>query len=68
MTTTNIIEGLQIINKSKPEGESDYHFRAEHDGVWAGSLEWPMPEEDKKRMEELGWTADEEADGWRALV
>lgn len=68
MTTTNIIEGLQLINKSKPEGKSDYHFRAEHDEVWAGSLDWPMPYEDKKRMEELGWAADEDADGWRATV
>lgn len=68
MTTTNIIEGLQLINKSKPEGESDYHFRAEHDEVWAGSLDWPMSEEDKKRMEELGWHADEDCDGWRAMI
>lgn len=68
MTTTNIIEGLQLINKSKPEGKSDYHFRAEHDEVWAGSLDWPMSNEDKKRMEELGWNADEDCDGWRATV
>lgn len=68
MTVTNIIEGLQLINKSKPEGKSDYHFRAEHDEIWAGSLEWPMPDEDKNRMEELGWEPDENADGWRAMV
>lgn len=68
MIVANIIEGLQLINKSKPETESDYHFRAEHDEVWAGSLDWPMPEEDKKRMEDLGWRPDEDCDGWRAMV
>lgn len=68
MTVISIIEGLQLINKSKPDGQSDYHFRAEHDEIWAGSLKWPMPENDKKRMEELGWNADENCDGWRAMV
>lgn len=68
MTVTKIIEGLRLINKSKPEGKSDYHFRADHDEVWAGCLGWPMPEEDKKRMEELGWQQDEDADGWRATA
>lgn len=68
MTVSNIIEGLQLIQKSKPEGESDYHFRAEHDEAWAGSLEWPMSEDDKKRMGVLGWYADEVSDGWRAMV
>lgn len=68
MTVTNIIEGLRLINKYKPEGQSDYHFRAEHDEVWAGSLEWPMPQEDKKKMEDLGWHTDEDCDGWRAMV
>lgn len=68
MEVTNIIEGLQLIQKSKPKNESDFHFRAEHDEIFVGSLEWPMPKKDKDRMEELGWTADEDVDGWRALV
>ncbi len=68
MTATNIIEGLQLINKSKPEGKHDYHIRADHDVIWAGSLEWKMSKEDKKRMKELGWDCDSDADGWRAYV
>lgn len=68
MKVSDIIEGLNLIQKSKPESESDYHFRAEHDEIFVGSLEWDMPDEDKKRMEELGWNQDEDADGWRAMV
>lgn len=68
MEVTKIIEGLQIIQKSKPAKVSDYHFRAEHDEIFVGSLEWEMSDEDKNRMEELGWDADEDADGWRTSV
>ena len=68
MEVTKIIEGLQIIQKSKPTKVSDYHFRAEHDEIFVGSLEWEMSDEDKNRMEELGWDADEDADGWRTSV
>jgi len=68
MNVTNIIKGLEVIQKSKPESESDYHFRAEHDTIYVGSLEWPMSEEDRKIMAELGWHANKEIDGWVALV
>jgi len=68
MKATNIINGLLLIQKSKPENESDFHVRAEHDNIYAGSLEWEMSKEDKKRMEELGWHTDEDVDGWRALL
>ena len=68
MTVTNIIAGLQLIQKSKPEEQSDYHFRSEHDEIFVGSLEWEMSEADKERMEELGWTAIKDIDGWQAFV
>lgn len=68
MTVTNIIAGLQLIQKSKPKKESDYHFRAEHDLIYVGSLEWPMSDKDKEKMEDLGWDSDEEADCWRCMV
>ena len=68
MKVTNIIEGLQIIQKSKPAKEGDYHFRAEHDEIFVGSIKWKMSDEDKARMEELGWNADENSDGWQASV
>ena len=68
MTVANILKGLEIIQKSKPESHSDYHFRAEHDRIYVGSLEWPMPEEDKNLMAALGWYADEGVDGWVTSV
>lgn len=68
MKVTDIIEGLQLIQKAKPENESDYHFRAAHDEIFVGSLEWEMPEEDKLRMEELGWEQNEDIDGWTTYV
>ena len=68
MEVTKIIEGLQIIQKSKSVAESDYHFRAEHDEIFVGSLKWCMSDEDKNRLEELGWIADEDIDGWRTSV
>ena len=67
MELLKIIEGLQLIQKSKPENATG-HFRAEHDEIFVGSLNWRMSEEDKKRIKELGWEACEDADGWRACV
>lgn len=68
MTVKNIIEGLQIIEKYRPEKESQYHLRAEHDEIFAGSLDWPFTSEDKKKLKKLGWTAEVVVDGWRASV
>lgn len=68
MTVKIIIEGLRIIEKSRPSKQSPYHLRAEHDQVFAGSLEWPMSKKNKNKLEELGWTADKDVDGWRASV
>jgi hypothetical protein len=68
MKVTDIIEGLQIIQKYKPENESDYHLRAEHDEIYVGSLDWVMSEQDKARMIELGWIQDDDADGWSTHV
>lgn len=68
MIVKNIIEGLQIIEKSRPSNKNPYHFRAEHDEIFAGSLEWPMSKEDKKTLKKLGWVADKGVDGWRAMI
>jgi hypothetical protein len=68
MKVTDIIEGLQIIQKYKPENESDYHLRAEYDEICVGSLDWLMSEQDKARMIELGWVQDDDADGWSTYV
>lgn len=68
MTVNNIIRGLQIIQNAKPPLHSDYHFRAEHDEIFVGSLDWPIPDKDKEELQERGWSPDEDADGWRAMV
>ena len=66
MEVSNIIKGLQIIQKSKPKEASDYHLRTNYTEIYAGSLDWEMSVEDKKRMAELGWESC--SDGWRALI
>lgn len=68
MTAPKIIAGLQIIENARPKDESPYHVRAEHDEIFAGSLEWDMTEADKDKLEELGWSEREDVDGWRAYV
>lgn len=68
MKAQEIIEGLKIIHEAKPEKSGDYHVRAEHDNIYAGSLEWELSEENKNRLHELGWEEDPDADGWRAMV
>lgn len=68
MTVPNILAGLQIIEAKRPSKESPYHFRAEHDEIWAGSLDWGFTQKEKDKLEELGWSADEDADGWHTSV
>ena len=68
MIAKDLIKGLTIIEKYMPKGESGYHIRAEHDVIYAASLDWPISDKDKKELEELGFYPDEDADGWRAMV
>jgi len=56
MTLENILEGLQIIAKY----ESGYCCAAEHDMFYAGGDKYEeYSEEDKKKLDELGWGYDE---------
>jgi hypothetical protein len=68
MTTTNIIKGLQIIENARPANSTPHHLRAEHDEIFVGSLVYPISDEDKKTLEDLGWIEREDVDGWRAGV
>lgn len=65
MNALNLIEGLKIIEEYRPEKESVYHVRSEHDVIYAGSLEWPINSKDKKKLLDMGWEEDEDADGYR---
>lgn len=68
MVVTKIIEGLQILEKYNPKNKDGYIVRAEHDMIYAGSLYWEIPEDQKNRLEELGWGKDEDADGYTASL
>jgi hypothetical protein len=67
MDISSFISGLKIIQAAKPITESDYHGRAEHDMFYAGDLEWKMSAKDIKKLEDLGWVADGDANGWHAM-
>lgn len=64
MTLGNLLEGMQIVAKYEKPGA--YCVSAEHDQIWCGAYDLPLSDEDKKRMEELGWFEAE--DSWSALV
>jgi hypothetical protein len=68
MTITNVIAGMQIVDSFRPDDKSPYHVRAEHDNIYIGSLDWPIPETEQMKLEDLGWEKDEDADGYRAMV
>ncbi len=56
-----ILEGLIILKKYVANGS----FSAEHDEIYAGGDgQENMTEEDKKKMDELGWFFDEDNDSW----
>lgn len=59
-----VISGLKLIEKHRPQEASSYHIRCEHDELIAGSLNWGVPIE---QMEELGWSAIKDYDGFRIL-
>lgn len=56
-----IIAGLDIMQKHGLEVEVD----AQHDVLYAGpGIDGELTDEDKKKLEELGWHWDEEFDCW----
>ena len=64
MTTMNaMLEGMKIIHKHSTPEETDSHcFQAEHDQIWCGEYNADkMNEQEKERMEALGWFEDEDA-------
>lgn len=66
MTTTNLILGLQIIQKTVPKDESDYNCSAEHDTIYAGDLVWEISKKDREMLLLLEWEEDEDIGRWRA--
>lgn len=80
MTTSKVIEGLQILAKYRYE-EDGYDLGAEHDVIYAYSTDRSLEAADIDRMIELGWRQEREnydedmtakdyrrEEGWYAFV
>ena len=52
MTLTEIVEGLLIL---KPYYNKEYVVGAEHDEIFTYPTDRPLPEDDVKKLEALGW-------------
>lgn len=65
-TLDEVINGLQILQKYA--GKESDRIDAQHDVIYAGpnleELEGKITEEDKAKLEELGWHEDSEGDCW----
>ena len=60
MTNSNFVEGVNIIARHMPEDQKDkFDFHAEHDQFWFGADDWVSNEEDRKKLDDLGWFIDE---------
>lgn len=62
----DIIEGLTILAKHDPHG-LDANVAADHDIIF-GPGKKDVPEDDRKRLEQLGWFWDKEYDCWAMYV
>lgn len=67
MKAQDFIEGLLIIQKYKPEGKSDRWIHPEHDEIFVGELSWPIPEEDRNKLKELGFYESNDVDSFSTI-
>jgi len=76
-SVAQVVEGLEILAKTADvprglaeDGETDTRTAhlggAEHDILWGPQAN--PSEEDKQRLEELGWHYDVESNGWARFV
>lgn len=63
MKNKNFVDGVAIIGKYI-ENDS-YSLAADHDELWFGKVEG-VSDEDKERLEELGWSED--LDKWHCFT
>lgn len=66
-TAHEIIEGLKILAQYQiPGGLEELDVCAEHDIICCGpNIKWAhITQEDREKLEELGWHFDDEADSW----
>lgn len=59
ITNDDILEGIKIISKYIPDGHKQKcDFNAEEDSLSFGKYEWVTDQNDRNKLEELGWNAD----------
>jgi hypothetical protein len=61
VTVKTLYEGLEIILKyANPDQRDEYYLSAQDEQIWAGNYKGSlMTEDDKRKMEKLGWFEDE---------
>jgi len=64
-TVRQVIEGLEILVKYAANKDA-HDFAAGHEQIYYGESDWSISEDDKKRLDELGWFIDE--DSWSRFV
>lgn len=69
-TVRKVIDGLTILARYDPDGLDSHSVSAEHDVIYGPGPGDPdaVTEEDRERLEELGWHLDSEADCWARFV
>ena len=65
-TFSQVVEGLQIL--AKYEDGNEHTVTAEHDIIWAGRISPSLTEEEKKKLNDLGWHYDEDVERWGIFV
>lgn len=67
MRNDKFLKGIEIIASKMPEeNKEQWDLRAGHDQIWFGAAEWVTDPLDKKTLEDLGWSIDE--DSWSCFT
>jgi hypothetical protein len=60
MKLSAFAEGVAILVKYVKTREDECCLHAEHDELWIGNEDWDVSEEDRKKLEELGFSISDE--------
>lgn len=65
--TQKIIKGMQIVEDARlaqDDPGTPYHYRALHDEIVCGDLEWITDDATLAELEELGWHRNDDYNGF----
>lgn len=65
MKLNDLAEGLQIL--AKYAGANQECVVAEHDELWVGDVGWPITDEERMRLKELGFSPGDDM-GWHVWL